>query len=388
MSGKFRVAVLRSALALAILSSLGTFVAGQSILSQPAGGAPKTTEQAFKNIKVLKGVPADQLIPAMQFTAASLGVECDFCHVQGHFDQDDKKPKETARKMMTMMFAINKDNFNGERKVTCYSCHRGSVKPTGTPIIAEEGTAPMIARSEKPMSEGSEEEAKPDLSKLPSPKDLIEKYVQALGGEAAIKKISSRTEKGSLIGFGGKFPVEVFAKAPDASLTLTHLPNGDSVTVYDGHEGWMTFPGRPPRPMEGADREAAKTDSDLHFAIDLETFFSEFKKAPEEKIRGQQTYQILALNKNQPPVQLYFDEQSGLLVRLLRYAESPLGLYPTQIDYADYRDQDGVRVPFRWTTARPGGSSTIQLDQVQQNVPVDDAKFAKPPAPAKKANQP
>ena len=70
-------------------------------------------------------------------------------------------------------------------------------------------------------------------------------------------------------------------------------------------------------------------------------------------------------------MKLYFDEQSGLLVRLVRYAESPLGRAPTQIDYGDYRDVDGVETPFRWTVAQPDGSSTIQLEQVQQNVPIE-----------------
>jgi hypothetical protein len=79
-------------------------------------------------------------------------------------------------------------------------------------------------------------------------------------------------------------------------------------------------------------------------------------------------------------VKFYFDEQSGLLVRLVRYAKSPLGLDPTQIDYGDYREADDVEIPFRWTVAQAGGSSTIQLEQVQQNVPIDDAKFAKPEA--------
>jgi len=81
------------------------------------------------------------------------------------------------------------------------------------------------------------------------------------------------------------------------------------------------------------------------------------------------------------PLRLYFDEQSGLLVRLVRYGETPLGRLPTQIDYADYREAGGVRIPFRWTLARPSGRFTIQLSEVKQNVPVDDAKFARPPAP-------
>src|SRR5215467_12668468 len=93
----------------------------------------KLAEQVYKNIRVLKGIPANQIIPAMQFVTASLGVECGFCHVENHFEQDDKKPKQTARKMMQMMSAINGNNFDGHREVTCNSCHRGSRTPATIP---------------------------------------------------------------------------------------------------------------------------------------------------------------------------------------------------------------------------------------------------------------
>ena len=83
-------------------------------------------------------------------------------------------------------------------------------------------------------------------------------------------------------------------------------------------------------------------------------------------------------------MRLYFDEQSGLLVRLVRYGETALGLMPTQIDYADYREASGVKIPYRWTLARPSGRFTIQVNEVKQNVPVDDAKFTKPPAEPQK----
>ena len=109
-------------------SGLGTLWAQPSQPSTETA-TPKTTEQVYKNIQVLKGFPSDQLVPAMQFVAASLGVQCDFCHLENAFEKDDKETKQTARKMMRMMFAINKDNFDGQQKVTCYACHRGSHKP-------------------------------------------------------------------------------------------------------------------------------------------------------------------------------------------------------------------------------------------------------------------
>jgi len=345
------------------------WVIAQSAPNQTTS-APKTTEQVYKNIKVLKGIPASQLIPAMQFITASLGVKCDHCHAEGHFDSDEKKPKETARKMMTMMFAINKDNFDDERKVTCNTCHRGSAKPLATPMVS--------ASTQMMVTPENAETAPANLAMLPPAGDLIDKYVQAAGGAAAIEKVTSRVEKGTTSGFGHTFPAEAFYQAPEQGAIFTHFPNGESATIYNGHEGWLVFPGRPRRPLEGADLEAAKMDSDLHFPLDLKTMFTEFKVAPPQKIGDRDAFQILGLQKGQPPLELYFDEQSGLLVRLVRYAESPLGLYPTQIDFADYRDERGVKIPFRVTTSHPGSSSIFQVEQVQQNVPVDDSQFVPP----------
>src|SRR5947209_1348420 len=110
---------------------------GQSTPPKPmsdVGAAPKLAEEEYKNIQALKGIPADQVIPSMQFIAASLGVECEYCHVPRQMEKDDKKPKVTARKMIAMMMAINKESFEGHREVTCYSCHRGSASPVATPI--------------------------------------------------------------------------------------------------------------------------------------------------------------------------------------------------------------------------------------------------------------
>src|ERR1039457_2776426 len=165
-----------------------------------SGGAPRSTnapgpkkaEEQFKNIQVLKGVPADQLFPTMQFITASLGVECEFCHVQNAFEKDDKKPKQTARKMMEMMFAINKDNFEGHREVTCYSCHRGSADPQAIPAVMTE--EPKEAQPKEAMGGPKPAEAKESTG--PAAEQLLDKYVQAAGGAAAIDKVTSRVMKG------------------------------------------------------------------------------------------------------------------------------------------------------------------------------------------------
>ena len=383
---------------LALLSVVIVAIAGAQSTAAPTSQAPahgqgtaapapsmtgKTAEQAFKNIQVLKGVPAEQVVPAMQFISASLGVECEFCHVQNAFDKDDKKSKATARKMIEMQMAINKNHFEGHMDVTCNTCHRGAHAPMAIPVISDEEPKPAVAETAAGPAPGSTPPSPP-----PPADPILEKYVQALGGVEAVQKVSSRVEKGALILPRGQVPVEIFAKAPDKRATIVHQPNGDSTTAYDGHAGWLGNTGRPPRDMSEQENDAVRLDADFHFATDLKQIFNQFRVGRPEKIGDRPTTQVLALRQGQPPVRLYFDQESGLLVRLVRYAETPVGRNPTQIDYADYRDAGGVKIPYRWTIARPSGRFTIQVDQVQQNVAIDDAKFTKPaaapaPEPAK-----
>ena len=340
---------------------------------------PKVAEEEFKNIQALKGIPADQVIPSMQFIAASLGVECEFCHVAHANEKDDKKPKVTARKMIAMMMAINKDNFEGHREVTCYSCHRGSTDPVGTPIISGEEPKPESGERKGP---GEEKAA------FPAADQLLDKYLVAVGGAEALRKITSRVQKGTLIAFGGQhFPVDVYSKAPDKRFSVMHLQGGDSVTAFDGKQGWLSVPGHV-HMMSAAENDAARIDADLYLPAHLKTLYQKFSVDAGEKIDGRDTYLVVGRTEGQPPLRLYLDKESGLLLRLVRYGETPLGRNPTQIDYSDYREANGVRVPFRWILARPGNRFTIQVEQLQQNVPVDDAKFAPPPPPPSPAPKP
>ncbi len=367
--GRFlAIATVTFAAALAILGAHAQSPAGQP----PT--APKLAEQQFKNIKVLNGIPAEQVFPAMQFITASLGVECEYCHVRSErgmvFDKDDKKPKVIARKMIQMMFAINKDNFEGQRQVTCFSCHRGAAQPVGTPIVATEELARDTRAEKKPAAPAA----------LPSPDQVFDKYLAASGGAAAVQKIISRVEKGTLTAFGGQhFPVDIYGKAPGKRISIMHLTGGDSVTAFDGHAGWLSVPGRPPHFMNADENVDASIDADLNFPVDVKTQNQKWTVKSGEKIDGHDTTQIVGGTETQPALCLYFDSQTGLLLRLVRYSETPLGRLPTQIDYSDYRDADGVKVPYRWSLARPGNRFTIQVDELHQNVPVDDAKFAPTP---------
>ncbi|MGB2625919.1 MAG: c-type cytochrome [Candidatus Acidiferrum sp.] len=344
-------------------------VAGHTTKEASTSESQKNTEDVFKNIKVLKGIPSEQLIPAMEFMASSLGVECSFCHVEGHFEKDDKKTKKTAREMMQMMFAVNTSTFDNRRVVTCYSCHRGSPKPVATPLM------------------DTEMNSKPDFSNpstqalstnLPTADQLIDRYVHALGGAAAIEKIASREEKG-LTNVSGKLErVEFFTQSPDKQALVRHLPEGDSVIAFDGHAGWLGIPGRPVREMHAAGVEAARMDADLKFPLHIRDLFPDLRVDYPEKVGSRDADVLFCFRDKRLAAKLYFDQQSGLLLRFKRFDDSPLGSNPSEIDYADYRDVDGVQVPFRLMISRPEINSTIQFSEVRQNVAIDAAKFAKP----------
>jgi photosynthetic reaction center cytochrome c subunit len=352
----------------------------KAAMNEPAGGrqatqnaspeaAQKKAQDVFKNIRMLKGVPAEQLVPSMEFISSSLGVECNFCHVQDHFERDDKKPKQKARDMMQMMFALNKNSFEGQREVTCYSCHRGAREPIGTPLVDDEPR--VIANAGN--------SAAPKLpANLPTASQLLEKYVAAVGGAAAMESITSRIAKGHESFHGQSTSVEILTKAPNKQAVVRHYLEGESVTVFDGRAAWFSTPGSTARDLHGADSEAAGLDADLQFALHIQQYYPELRVEYPEMIGERENYVLVGAREGRSSAKFYFDAQSGLLARVVRYKESALGVDPEQIDYADYRDAGGVQVPFRITTSGPTSISTIQMDEIQENVPVDDAKFSRP----------
>lgn len=345
---------------------------GLGVRSNPVNAQDETAQPSFKNLQVLKDIAPDQLLPAMQFMSASLGVECEFCHVRDAFDKDDKQLKQTARRMIHMMFALNADQFHGERAVTCYTCHRGSAKPVGIPMVDSTGPYVSEARSvAAPATEGRND--------LPSATDVFEKYIRAVGGAAAIQNVSTRVESGTVtFGVGPVFPIEVFSKSPYRQAIIVHLPAGDSFTVLDTQKGWLRSVAGPARDMPQADIEGAKLDADLQFPINLKKHFQSLRVMRAEKVNDREAILMFAANSSGPPLELYFDRQTGLLLRQLRFGASPLGLNPTQIDYGDYKSFDGVQVPRHLIIIRPNRTLDIRLLQVRQNIPIDEAMFARP----------
>ncbi len=341
-----------------------------SAATGPSATPPiKKAGEVFKNLLVLKDLNADQVLPSMRFISSALGVPCIFCHVDGHFDADAKKEKQTARNMMRMMSAINQNNFAGSRDVTCYSCHRGHPQPDAVPSVANEiqPAAPGVV----PISQQLPHD-------LPTGDEIVDHFIAALGGATAVEQISTRVETGSEQVNGQSVSVELSEKGVDKELFVQHLSLGDSITALDGDAGWVRTPGRGSQNLASSDIDAARVAVDWQFALHIKETFPELHVEYPEQVDGHESYLVVAKREGHPDWNFFFDERSGLLVRLVRYSESPLGLDPVQIDYDDYREVDRVRVPYTVAIARSGNRSTIHVTDVKVNVPIEDQIFQKP----------
>jgi photosynthetic reaction center cytochrome c subunit len=343
-------------------------------------------EQYFKNVQVLRGISVKEFMDTMGFFAASLGENCTFCHVEessGDWSKYavDNANKQTARKMILMMTAINKSYFGGRRMLTCYSCHRGGETPRVTPNLEEQYSAPIL---EEP------DEITEQPAGAPSADQILGRYIQALGGAQRLASMTSFVAKGTYQGYDDpeKRPLEMYAKAPDERTVIVQTGNGPSTTTFDGHSGWMAAPDTdqpmPVMMLTGGDLQGARVDALLCFPAGLKQAFSQWRVGAPTTINDRDVQVVQGGNPGESPVKFYFDQQSGLLVRVLRYTNLPVGLNPTQVDYTDYRDVAGIKLPFHWTVTWTDGRSITELAQVQPNAAIDPAKFAKPTAPSTK----
>jgi hypothetical protein len=343
---------------------------------------PLMADDVFKNIQVLRGLTVDQFMGTMGFIAAALSMNCSECHHTGSAATyaEDTPMKQTARKMILMVNGLNKANFGGKRMVTCYSCHRSDARPKVTPSLAEQyGTPPPDDPDELEIPDTPSTTA-------PKPDQILDKYIQALGGAQRLAGITSIVGKGNYEGFdteGDKFPVEVYAKAPNERTTIVHLRAGDNVRTYDGRNAWNTSAGTllpvPVFSLTGGDLEGAKIDATLSFPGQIKQVLKDWRTGfPSASVDDKDVDVIQGSSADGTPVKLYFDKKTSLLLRQVRYTDTALGLNPTQIDYADYRDVSGVKMPFTLITTWTDGRSTITFSELRANVAIDAAKFAKP----------
>jgi photosynthetic reaction center cytochrome c subunit len=382
---------------------LGTMAAVFAFAQPASEQKPLMSEQVFKNVQALKGIPVADFMQTMGIMAAALSFDCSDCHDNAGTDRvnwaADTPIKLTARMMVNMVTTINKNNFQGRQVVTCWTCHRNRDKPLVTPTMEAIYSSPPLEPDDVVTpSQG-----------LPSPESILDKFIEASGGAQRLAGLTSIDAKGSSVTFGGYGvgTVQIVAKAPDKRSTIilfNEADRGDQIRTYDGRTGWVRTPLNILGEYElaGGDLDGARFDAQLSFPGQIKQTLTNLKTGPPTSINDLpgptaqsslqqgvtlgQTHPVNVVQGTGPRgllVTLYFDRQSGLLLRELRYGNTPIGRVPTQIDYSDYRDVNGVKLPFRILYAWLDGRDSLVLDEIKTNVPVDEAKFAKP-APLKK----
>lgn len=370
-------------LGIVALGQLGISLAFGQAATEPK---PLLAEDVFKNVQVLKGIPVNEFMETMGFFAASLSYNCTDCHVSESLQSwakfaDDIPAKRMARQMILMVNAFNKANFGGRRVLTCYSCHRGGATPKTIPSLAEQYGVPLDDPNEVEI-----------VNRNPTgltAEQVLDKYIDAVGGAQRLGSLTSYAAKGTYAGYDTdnlKVPAELFAKSPGHRALIVHGRLGNSTTTFDGHSGWIAGPDKPVPVLElprGDDLDGLKLDADLGIPVDLKRSLSQWRMGfPAVSIDDRDVVVVQGMTEGRSRVKLYFDKESGLLVRQVRYANTVVGSVPTQIDYSDYRAVAGVKIPFKWTATWTDGRANIELNDVQPNVPIAEATFSKPAPPA------
>ena len=383
---------------------------------QPQQLAGKTAEQAFKNIQVLKEIPAEQVVPTMRVMAGSLGVNCGFCHVEDR-SKDDLMAKQTARKMITMMMEINKNNFDARQEVTCYTCHKGTNDPVSTLQYSDAETA-------APGGGGGRAQG-------PSVEQILANYVQALGGEQAMRKVTSvaimETRDAPAPQGGGSPPaggaggrgeapaaaegrggggggrggagggrgegaaagppqeqIEQYLKAPNLMVNIVHAPNGGTTEMgFDGTTGWTQNARGAVADMKGTDEARTARMADFYEPLDMSKEYGRLVARGAAKIdvfaREHDAYVVVGTPQGGPPERLFFDTSTGLLLRKVTVDPTPAGNAPTQTDYDDYRDiGSGIKFPFIIRVTNPPDARITTHVLKVETAPVDNSKFTKP----------
>jgi len=361
-------------------------LAGQAVAQTPAStAAPKapTAGEAFKavNTSTLKGLTVSDFLGAMGVMAAALGYDCADCHIGAGTDrvnwEFDTPKKKTARRMVEMVATINRTNFGGAQMVTCWTCHHGRFMPATTISLDALYSNPNDERNDIVVpAEGQ-----------PSATQILDKYIQALGGAQKVGALTSFIATGMSEGYGGLGgggTFQIIAKAPNQRTTLIvfkdHPERGDNTRVFNGTNAWVKSPRGlfPEYEMTGTDLDGARLDAQMSFPAQIKQVLTNLRVGGLDTIGDREVQVVQGSGPRGLLATMYFDKQTGLLLRVVRYTPSPIGRVPTQLDYADYRDVGGIKFPFKYTFSWLDGKDSFQINDVKTNVPIDPSKFAKP----------
>jgi cytochrome c553 len=328
----------------------------------------KKAADAFQNIKVLNDDPSASVRPAMIYFNEALGVQCEACHDLQGFDKDTKNMKKTAREMITMTREINKTAFKGQMRITCYTCHQGNGQPTAVPAI------PKLANSQPPMTRFPQGQG-------PKAEDIVAKYQTALGGAERLAKIKSLVVKGSEIEPDGKTASLELRAAGDKVYVETRTPERAVTEVSNGKDAWGKAAGQGPAGVYHFSDELAPLlahEAEVYPGAKILTTAAAMRVFGTTKVGDRDAIFMRPGQRTATNDSLFFDKDSGLLLRQAYTVQTLFGTLPTQIDYEDYRDVEGVKIPFTVKISRPAGTWTRTITTVQPNAAVADSSFEAP----------
>jgi hypothetical protein len=323
-------------------------------------------------------MPIDTFFDAMGMFAASMGDDCTYCHVKESVFKHELFAQATpriqkARQMIVMMQAMNKQYFGGQPRVTCFTCHRGSFSPVSAPRLSLQYGPP---------------DDDPNVIDFPTNErmtadQVFDRYYTALGGPGALAKVTSFTAKGTYSGFDTghvQVPVEIYAKAPNMRTWIVKMFDGDSYRVFDGARGWFAGPDAPAPivTLVSGNLDRARIEAAVAFPATIKQLYKQWRVG-RTAIDDADVAIVQGSTPGLLPVNFYFDNKSGLLVRVVRWNETPVGPVPTEIDYRDYRAVAGIQMPFEWTASQTYMQMTVKLTDIAPNVAVDASRFVQPP---------
>jgi hypothetical protein len=347
-----------------------------------APGAGKKAGDAFKNVttSTLKELTVDDFIASMGLISANLGLDCADCHPNAGTDKADfvidTPRKITTRRMVEMVAGINRTNFAGVQRVTCWTCHHGRITPATTISLDSWYDTPNIELDDAVRQENGQ----------PKADQVLDKYIQAIGGAQKLAGLTSVVATGNAIGYGdlgGNADFTMLAKSPDQRAILISYKDTQrpaSSWSFDGRTGWIKTPRGLLGEYElvGSELDGARLEAQLTFPGRIKQALTNWRGAAQRSIGDRDFVVVQGSGPRGFIASLYFDPKTGLLSRLVRYGPSPIGRMPTQIDYADYRDVNGIKFPFEIKFLWLDGRYTAKLTDVKTNVAVDAAKFGRP----------
>jgi zinc protease len=241
---------------------------------------------------------------------------------------------------------------------------------------------PCFAQEAPPKPETKAPEAA-TTEALPSVEQILDKYIEGMGGKAAIEKVTTRQMTGAfeIPAMNASGSIKGYAKAPNKSLMIIDVPGyGVIQQGFDGTVGWGIDPMAGQREITGGELATTKRDSEFHQALHFKENFKTLTVKGKERVGEKDAFMVEAAPAEGKIEKLYFDTKSGLLVRHDMERESPQGVAQIESYFEDYKEVDGIKEPHTMRRVMPQFAMTIKIDEIKHNVEIDDTKFAKPPA--------